>query len=150
MAEDFRARFKVGWGDLDGNAHMANTAFLDHAADTRLQYFAAHGFPASRLAKERFGPVVLHDDVVYRKELRLFDEYTVDLEVVGSTADGGRFRLRNTFRDAAGDVCAVVTSEGVWFDLDARKPRLPPAELLAVQQATKRAPDYQDIVRRVH
>lgn len=139
------ARFTVGWGDLDGNGHMANTAFLDHAADTRLQCFAALGFPASRFAAERFGPVVLHDDVVYRKELRLFDAYTVDLQVVAGTPDGGRFRLRNTFRNASGEVCAVVTSEGVWFDLDARRPRLPPADLLRLQASLPRAQGYEEL-----
>ena len=46
-------RFVVGWGDLDGNNHMGNTAILDRAADTRFLYFAFHGFPGQRFAAEK-------------------------------------------------------------------------------------------------
>ena len=27
----FEQRFRVGWSDLDGNMHMGNTSYLDHA-----------------------------------------------------------------------------------------------------------------------
>ncbi len=57
-----------------------------------------------------------------RKELRLMEEFTVDLELVGISADGVRFRVRNTFHNAAKEVAASVTSEGVWFDLERRQP----------------------------
>ena len=36
--------FIAGWGDMDANAHMRNTAFLDRAADVRMMFFADHGF----------------------------------------------------------------------------------------------------------
>jgi acyl-ACP thioesterase len=35
-SDRFEQRFRVSWGDLDSNAHMANTSFLDRAADTRM------------------------------------------------------------------------------------------------------------------
>jgi acyl-CoA thioester hydrolase len=76
-------RFVVGWGDLDGNNHMGNTAILDLAGDTRFLYFAHHGFPGHRFAEERIGPVIVRDELVYRKELRLLDEFTVDLKIIG-------------------------------------------------------------------
>lgn len=34
----------AGWSDMDFNSHMANTAYLDHAADVRMMYFAEYGF----------------------------------------------------------------------------------------------------------
>ena len=109
----YEQRFRVSWGHVDGNAHMANTAFLDRAADTRFLFFAEHGFPAARFIAERVGPVIGRDELSYRKELRLLDEFTVDLEMVGLSPDGTRFELSNTFLDGTGEVAAVVTSEGV-------------------------------------
>jgi acyl-CoA thioester hydrolase len=141
-------RFVVGWGDLDGNNHMANTAILDRAADTRFRYFSLHGFPGQRFATERIGPVIVRDELVYRKELRLLDEFTVDVKVVGLSGDGVRFALENTFRDIHGEVSAIVNSEGVWFDLDERRPRAPPPELDAVQRGMPRAKQFREIPSR--
>jgi acyl-CoA thioester hydrolase len=144
----FRTTFRVGWGDVDGNAHMANTAFLDRAADTRVLFFAEHGFPAARFQADRVGPVIVEDELVYRKELRMLDEFTVDLEALGFSSDGSRFEVRNTFRTPSGEVAAVITSKGVWFDLDKRRPRVPPPELDAVQHQMSRSPTFREIPSR--
>jgi acyl-CoA thioester hydrolase len=151
MAESidrFRQSFRVGWGDLDGNHHMANRAFLDRAADTRVLFFAHHGFSVSRFAAERIGPVILRDELVYRKELRLLDEFTVDLEAFGLSSDGTRFDLGNTFRIGEDVVAAVVRSEGLWFDLDKRRPRAPPPELDAVERKMPRGEGFRELPLR--
>jgi acyl-CoA thioester hydrolase len=140
----FEQRFHVSWGDLDGNAHMGNTSYLDRAADTRMHYFAQNGFTVKRFAAERFGPVVVRDELVYRKELRLLEEFKVDLELAGLSQDGVRFMLRNTFRNAANEIAATVTSEGVWFDLERRRPRPPPADLNGLMRALRRADDFSE------
>lgn len=143
----FSRRFHVGWGDLDGNAHMANTAFLDHAADVRMAFFDAHGFGMPRFAQERLGPVIVRDELDYHKELRLLDEYTVDVEAAGLSPDGVRFRLHNTFR--TGDtMIARVTSEGLWFDLDKRRPRSPPTDLVAAMRGMSKSTDFAELVSR--
>jgi len=144
----FQQSFRVGWGDLDGNHHMANRAFLDRAADTRVLFFAHHAFPVSRFAVERIGPVILRDELVYRKELRLLDEFTVDLELFGLSSDGARFDLGNTFRIGDDVVAAVVRSEGLWFDLDKRRPRAPLPELDAIQHKMPRGEGFRELASR--
>jgi len=141
----FEQRFRVGWSDLDGNAHMGNAAYLGYASDTRMHYFTEHGFTMARFASEKFGPVVVRDELTYRKELRLMDEFVVDLELVGISGDGIRFRVRNTFRNASEDVAASVTSEGVWFDLEHRRPRTPPPDLDKLMRVLWRAKDFTEI-----
>lgn len=153
MSSDVRyepSRFVVGWGDLDGNNHFANVAILHRAADARLLFFAARGFPGSRFAEEKVGPVMLRDELVYRKELRLLEEFTVDLRLVGLSPDGVRFALENTFRNTSGEVTAIVTSEGVWLDLEKRKPRPPPPDLDAVQRQMPRGDLFKEIPARTH
>jgi acyl-CoA thioester hydrolase len=141
-------RFVVGWGDLDGNNHLANTAILDRAADARLMLFAERGFPGTRFSAEGVGPVIVRDELVYRKELRLLEEFDVDVAVVGLSADGVRWSLRNTLRNASGEVTCIVTSEGVWFDLVARKPRAPPPALDAIQRSLPKGPDFRELPNR--
>jgi len=145
----FRHTFQVGWGDLDGNHHMANTAFLDHAADARFLFFAANGFPVSRFSLERIGPVIVHDELSYRRELRLLEEFTVDLELFGLSAEGTRFELGNTFRLANDEVVATVRSVGLWFDLEKRRPRPPPPELDEVQRKMPRGDGFREIPSRL-
>ena len=43
MAAPFERTLQVGWGDLDANQHMRNTAYLDRSADVRMMYFADFG-----------------------------------------------------------------------------------------------------------
>ena len=141
----FEQRFRVGWSDLDGNAHMRATSYLDHAFDTRILFFAGRGFTVSRFASDKFGPVMTRDELVYRKELRLMDEFTVGFEVAGLSVDGTRFRVRNTFQNTANEVAATVTSEGVWFDLEQRRPRVPPPDLDNLMRALQRSNDFAEI-----
>jgi acyl-CoA thioester hydrolase len=148
LAERFERTFQVGWGDLDTNAHMRNTAFLDRAADTRMHFFASHGFPVARFAAEKFGPVMVRDELTYRKELRLMEEYTVDLRLAGASVDGVRFRLVNTFRNTAREDVATVTSEGLWFDLERRRPRGPPKEIVALQSEMPRSEAFVELPSR--
>lgn len=63
--EPYRRHYRVAWADLDANGHVANTAFLDYATETRLSCFAEHGFTARDFAAAGFGPVVLRDVVHY-------------------------------------------------------------------------------------
>ena len=138
----FEQRFRVGWSDQDGNAHMGSASYLGYASDTRMHYFTEHGFTMARFASEKFGPVVVRDELIYRRELRLMDDFAVDFELVGISENGIRFRVRNTFRTASEDVAASVTSEGVWFDLEHRRPRIPPSELDTLMRALVRAADF--------
>lgn len=147
-SDRFVRHFRVGWGDVDGNGHMANTAFLDRAADTRFEFFAACGFPVGRFIEERVGPVIVRDELVYRKELRLLEEFTVDLEALGLSSDGARFELGNTFHNLAGELVASVNSGGTWFDLDRRRPRAPSADLDAVQRKMHRSDRFKELPPR--
>jgi acyl-CoA thioester hydrolase len=48
MPELFTKTFHVRWGDMDFNAHMKNTAYLDLAADVRMMYFQMNFFEMMR------------------------------------------------------------------------------------------------------
>jgi len=124
---------------------MANSSYLDHASNTRMLFFNQSGFTMSRFASEKFGPVIVRDELVYRKELRLMEDFRVDFEAAGLSQDGVRFRIRNTFRNSANEVSAVVTSDGVWFDLERRKPRIPPQDLHNLMRALQRTKDFVEI-----
>jgi acyl-CoA thioester hydrolase len=143
-AAGFSKTLYVGWGDLDANGHMRNTAYLDKAADVRMYYFAEHGFPSREFARLAIGPVVRKDEIEYFRELRLLDSVIVSLAAEALSADGARFVLRNEFaRD--GEIIARVTTTGGWLDLRARKLITPPDELRAVMERAPRVDDFREL-----
>jgi acyl-CoA thioester hydrolase len=145
MTARFSREFHVGWGDLDSNAHMANTAYLDVAADTRLMFFREHGFSLADFARLRIGPVMGRDEVEYFKELHLLDTFRVTLEAAGLSPDGARFRLRNDFWRQDDTLIARVTSSGGWLDLARRRLVAPPPELAAALASIERSPDFEPL-----
>jgi acyl-CoA thioester hydrolase len=138
----FARRFHVGWNDVDANRHMANLRYLAMAADVRVMYFSAHGFPAAEFARLQIGPVIKSEQLEYFRELHLLDQVRVTLLSAGLSDDASRFRIRNEFWRDDGALAARVTSQGGWLDLRARKLAPPPEALAAALRAIPRAPDF--------
>jgi acyl-CoA thioester hydrolase len=141
----FSRTFHVRWGDMDFNAHMRNTAYLDTAVDVRLMYFAENGFPSSEFERLRLGPVVRRDELEYYREFHLLDPVTITLELAGISPDGSRFRLRNDFLRQDGTLAARLTTTGGWLDLAQRRLVVPPEVLADLLKALPRTEDYEDL-----
>ena len=139
----FEKRLVAGWGDMDFNSHMRNTAFLDKSADVRMMFFSENGFPVEEFIREQVGPVIMKDEIEYFKEVRLLEELRVTLVIAGLAEDGSRFIIRNEFLRSNERVAAKVTSQGGWLDLTTRKLVAPPAALLAALRSLDRADDFQ-------
>lgn len=145
MAELFARTFHVGWGDMDFNAHMRNTAYLDRSADVRMMYFASRGFSMREFERLRIGPVVRRDEVEYFREMHLLEQVRVTLAVAGLSADATRFSMRNDFFREDGALVARVTSHGGWLDLAARKLTAPPAQLAQCLRELAHTEDYVEL-----
>lgn len=141
----FSHTFHVRWSDLDSNAHMKNTAYLDLAGDVRMIFFRERGFGISEFERLRIGPVTLRDDVEYFREMRLLDEVTVTLALAGLSPDLSRFRLRNDLLSADGRLAARVTTSGGWLDLAARRLVPPPEGIARALDFLVRTDDYAPI-----
>lgn len=131
----------ASWGDMDFNAHMRNTAYLDKSADLRMMFFSENGFPMSQFVALKIGPVIMKDEVEYYREVGLLEPLRVTLAMAALSEDGSRFTLRNEFFRADGKLAARVTSSGGWLDLAARKLVAPPEKLLAALRTLPRAPE---------
>ena len=86
----FEVAFEVGWFDCDANRHLKNTAFLEYAIEARFRYFHENGFPASAFAKHQIGPVVVKDEITYKRELHLLDRFKVQFLSAGINESGTR------------------------------------------------------------
>jgi acyl-CoA thioester hydrolase len=137
----FQRTLVAGWGDMDYNAHMRNTAYLDKSADVRMMYFADAGFPMAEFARLQLGPVVKKDTVEYFKEIHLLDDIEVTFALAGLSEDAGRMILRNEFY-RKGVLAARVNSTAGWFDLKNRKLTIPPPHLAQALLDLARTDDF--------
>ena len=141
----FSQRFSVRWADLDANAHMKNTAYMEYAIQVRFAYFNHHGFSAQEFAKRQFGPVIFREEIAYFKEVHMLEEIDVTMLLGAINADASRFALVNQIFKADGQKAASVRTEGAWFDRKTRKLIAPPQELAAILLNLKRTDDFQAI-----
>lgn len=141
----YHREFLAGWGAMDFNGHLANTAYLDLAADVRMAFFADHGFPPAEFRRLGFGPVVRKDELEYFREVGLHDVVTVTHAALAMSADGARFVLENEIWTPSGKRAATVRSTGGWLDLRARRLMVPPESLLAAMQQVPRAPGFTEL-----
>jgi len=139
----YEQTFVAGWGDMDFNSHMRNTAYLDKSADIRMMYFSENGFPMSEFMRLRVGPVIMKDELEYFKEVSLLETLKVTLVQAGMSEDGSRFLLRNEFYRSDGKLAARVTSAGGWLDLATRKLIIPPDTLFKAMQSLPKTDDFQ-------
>jgi len=149
MSSPFQGRyakqFLAGWGMMDFNGHLANTAYLDLAADVRMSFFAEHGFPPAEFRRLAIGPVIRKEELEYFREIGLHETVTVTHAALGLSADAARFLIENEIWSASGERAAVIRSSGGWLDLKARKLVLPPQALIDAMRHVPRAPDFIEL-----
>ena len=139
----YEKTFVAGWGDMDFNSHMRNTAYLDRSADVRMMYFSENGFPMAEFLRLRIGPVIMKDEVEYFKEVPLLEMLKVTLSQAGQAEDGSRFLLRNEIYRSDEKLVARVTSAGGWLDLSTRRLVVPPEGLFKAMQSIPKTDDFQ-------
>jgi acyl-CoA thioester hydrolase len=141
----YEKTFLAGWGDMDFNSHMRNTAYLDKSADTRMLFFSEHGFPMSEFVRLKVGPVIIKDALEYFREVNLLDELKVTLAVAGLSEDGSRWLMRNEFFRPDDKPAARVSSVGSWLDLAVRKLVPAPPKLLEALKSLPQTSDFQPL-----
>jgi len=138
----FECQFDVRWADLDANRHVRNTIFSDFATHTRFQLLETLGFSQSRFEALRFGPVVLKEEIRYRREVVFGDKLRVNVCCSGLAMDCSQWRVRQDVRRADGKEAVVLAIQGGWIDLDQRKAIVPPAMLSALMREIPRTPNF--------
>ena len=85
----YARQFLAGWRMMDFNGHLANTAYLDLAADVRVAFFAEHGFPPTEFRRLAIGPVVRKDELEYFREINLHETVTVTYAALAMSQSAG-------------------------------------------------------------
>jgi acyl-CoA thioester hydrolase len=145
MNSRFEKHFEAGWTDMDPNGHLANTSYLGYAVNTRIAFFASHGFAPADFVKHGIGPVIKTDLTEYFREISMLERVVVTMENGGHSEDGSRFRVVNNFYKPDGTHAARVTSIGGWLGLKERKLIEPPDTLKNAWLELGRTEDFEEL-----
>ena len=67
------------------------------------------------------GPILLREECVFRKEVRLNDKVTIDLNYLKAKRDYSRFTIQHDIRKNGDTHCALLTVDIAWIDTIKRK-----------------------------
>ena len=74
-----------------------------------------------------FGPILFREECVFKKEIIMGDEVTIDLKLLKSKQNFSRWSILHTiFKNT--QVAALITVDGAWLDTVKRKLTEPPEE----------------------
>lgn len=139
--------FEIRWNDLDANRHLANKAYIEFAAHTRMSFLIEHGFDHKMLAQHDLGPVVFYEHIYYFKEVFSGKPIKVSLELIGLSDEGTFFEFKHNYYDAKGRNFAHCEMMGGWIDLKTRKLTGLPEDLLHYFDKIERPQDFKVLTR---
>ena len=117
----YKKDFEIRWSDVDGNGHMANSAYLNFMSHTRVGFLNSHGFSLKQLLQYGVGPVVFSENIHYFKESFLGQTLTVTLAVSGLSDDGMFFKFEHNLYNQKGKQVATCDILGAWMNLGTRQ-----------------------------
>lgn len=141
----FERTYQVRWSDVDANGHMRNTAYSECATDARIAFFREAGFGWRRFEELGLSPVLLREEIDYRREAGLGDRVRVTVQAVGLSPDGARWKLRSLLAGDGGEEMALVSVLGGFIHLADRRLVVPPPELAAALARLERAADFEEL-----
>jgi acyl-CoA thioester hydrolase len=134
---------EIRWADLDPNFHLRHSVYYDYGAYSRISFLEERGLNAGFMAKNQFGPILFREECVFRKEIRLGDTITIDLQLLKAREDQSRWAIQHKIVKNDGVLAAIITVEGAWIDVFQRKLTVPPETVRHVFENMPRAAEFQ-------
>lgn len=134
---------EVRWSDLDPNFHLRHSVYYDWGAYARISFLEEHGLTVAFMAQTHIGPILFREECIFKREIRLGDKVTVNLELIKAREDQSRWSIRHHIYKNDDILSAVLTVDGAWIDTQLRKLSAPPAQVMEVFSNMPRANDFE-------
>ena len=138
----FLVPIQIRWSDIDQNRHLRHSAYYDYGAMVRMKFLSEHGLTTEKMEELQIGPILFREEAQFRREIKLEDKFTVNVEMVSSRNDFSRWSLRHNFIRDDGTLLAIINMDGAWLDLSKRKLANPPEFVKEIFRDFPRSKDY--------
>jgi acyl-CoA thioester hydrolase len=142
----YKINFKTKWSDFDANKHMRHTAYNDYAAEARLRFLTDFGFGLSIMEKQNIGPILFSENTIFRKEIKLGEDISVELFLEASSKNGERFKLKSIIYNQNEEIAATISIYLAWINLTKRKLTIPSREIIKTLDNLEKTDDFEEIV----
>ena len=143
MMQNFSQSIQIRWADIDANRHLRHSVYYDYGATMRMLVLSGGGLTTKKLEEFMIGPVLFREEAIFKREIVLEDEISINVELVKSTADYGRWSLRHHFTKKDGTLAAILNVDGAWIDLAKRKLAVPNEFIQRIFEKFPRSHDFQ-------
>jgi len=116
----YERKVELRWADLDPNFHLRHSVYYDFGAFIRIEFLYENGLSQEGLTQYHFGPILFREECVFRKELKMGDSITINLELLKAKEDFSRWSIVHQLKKD-GQLAAVLTVDGAWIDTRLRK-----------------------------
>jgi acyl-CoA thioester hydrolase len=121
----FSESIQVRWADIDANRHLRHSVYYDYGATMRMHVLSERGLTTKKLEEFMIGPILFREEAIFRREILFEDKITLNVELVKTTEDYGRWSLRHHFYKEDKTIAAILNVDGAWIDLTKRKLAVP-------------------------
>lgn len=140
---NYNNTFTLRWSDLDPNVHMRHSAYYDYAAQTRMNFLAAHGFSLKEMAASGFFPILFREEARFMKEIKYDEVFRIEIVMHNASPDFRKWCIYNHFIKENGEKAALVIVEGAWMDANSRKVASPGEILKHAFEKIPKAEDFE-------
>ena len=106
-------------------------------------YFSENGLSTKKLEELQIGPILFREEAIFRREIRLEDEITIDVALVRATPNYSRWSFRHNFVKSDGGLAATINIDAAWIDLNKRKLTVPGEFVQSMLEKCPRSEDFQ-------
>lgn len=124
--------FEVRWSDIDANRHLANSSYVQYCAQARMAFMTKHKMGVTQLNRWGIGPVILHEEFSFFKEIYADQSVYVSVEIGGCAEDVSIYEFLHKFYLPDGTHCATAKTTGLWIDMMLRKSTTPPDDIVEI------------------
>ncbi len=125
MSNSFIKSIEIRWSDLDPNYHVRHSVYYDYGAYCRICFLNSHGVTTAFFTEHHFGPILFREECIFRREIKLDDAVTIDLQLVRSLPDYSRWTIQHIIT-RNNEHAATLLLDGAWIDTRQRKLTIPP------------------------
>ncbi len=126
----FRKELEVRWSDIDANAHVTHTSYAQFATHTRVEWMRSQGYSLGNMIAKGFTAVLLKEETEYYREVFLGEQVTVELIVLGRSADYAKWKFLHNIYNSNNKLAAKHTVHGAWISTTTRKICPPPEDFI--------------------
>ena len=134
---------QIRWSDIDANRHLRHSAYYDYAATARMQLLYERGLTTEKLEEFQIGPILFREEAIFRREIRLEDKISLEVEITKASPDYSRWSLRHVFYKSDGTMATQLFIDCAWMDLVRRKLTQPNAFMKEVFESLLRSAEFE-------